>query len=150
MIIPERNSTGEHVAHYSPFASKETTLGKMFRRKHGFKSELIASGETKAIHIVVPYGMAKINELELLNCTIGDTCNLKVKDTPTGTISGYPDVVLNTFGFDVRLPNGFFKDVSSYDADVIKDMCICIEYTNNSDSPVVIYGNMVFHEVVPS
>lgn len=146
-IIPERDGDGKIIRMTSPFKSKTVQGGKLFRRKHGFKSESIAPNETSVIEINVPYDFAKINEVEFCNCDLGDEANFKVCDTPQGSISGTPGTLLNQFGFGVKLPQGFYKDQSDYDADLIKDMKIVIEYKNNSSEAKIARGNIVFHEV---
>ena len=135
------------------FAEKVVPKGKLFRRKHGWKIENINPGETGVIDINCPYENAKINELEIVNPRNGDTVSLKVKDTPTGTVTldavgvAIPNHVLNQFGFDCELPDGFFRDHSDYDADIIKDMKITVEYKNNGSEVFTARGNIVFHEV---
>lgn len=132
-----------------PFAAKEVPAGKLFRRKHGFSSSEISAGQTGTIILSVPYNTVKVNEFEFINCSEGDTVNFKVLDTPTGTLSTTPNYLLNQFGFSCQMPTGFYKDFSQYDADLIKDMQIQIEYTNNSGSAKTIKGNIVYHEVKP-
>jgi hypothetical protein len=143
----EKDSEGNIVTRIFPFKSKITKYGKMYRRKHGFVSEDVAAGDTVTIDLPVPYNNVKINEIEFINCLDGDTCNLQVLDTPTGTFSTIPNCMLNQFGFEVQLPNGPFKDHSDYDADLIKDMDVRLIYTNNSTVTRKVRGNIVWHEV---
>jgi len=131
-----------------PFAAKTLPDGrKLFRRKHG-TSGTISGNSTGTINFSVPYENCKINKVELLNGKIGDSVNLKVYDTPTGTISGVPDYMLNQFGFDVYINNSYYEDTCNYDADLIEDMVVSLEYTNNSSESVTIYWNICLHEVV--
>jgi len=130
-----------------PFADKKLKNGlKLYRRKHGIYAD-IPAGVTQDISISVPYNLAKINEIEIVGCSVGDKASLKVLDTPTGTISTVPNYMLNQFGFDVCLPDGHFKDVSDYDADVIKDLKIVVSYTNNTAQTKKIGANVVLHEL---
>jgi hypothetical protein len=132
----------------TPFQPKKLIDGqKLFRRKHGFVSSEIAVGQTGTIDLVVPYNTAKINEVEITNGREGVSIDLKVYDTPTGTISTVPNYMLNQFGFNVELPHGFYRDISDYDADVIKDMKIEITIKNNSNEPLALRGNIVWHEL---
>lgn len=137
----------------SPFAEKKVPGGKLFRRKHGWKIEDIQPGQVGTIEINCDYDKAKINEIEIVNSRVGDTISLKVKDTPNGDITldavgvAIPNHVLNQFGFDCELPDGMFRDGSNYDADLIKDMKIVIEYKNNGPENYTSRGNIVFHEV---
>ena len=73
--------------------------------------------------------------------------DFEVYDTPNGDISGYPDVKLNQFGFNVYMPNDICSCSSIYDADLIKDMKIRVVYTNNTASDVEIGINLMLHEV---
>lgn len=155
-IIPDRDASGNVVKKDLAFKSKAVEGGKLFRRKHGFKIVDIPAGQSVTLELNVPYNAVKINEIEFVNCKVGDTVNFKVKDTPTGTISAtlvatnftaIPNLVLNQFGFDAELPDGFYRDVSEYDADLIKDMKIVIEYTNNGTETFTARGNVTYHEV---
>jgi hypothetical protein len=135
------------VEYTTPFLPKKQGENKLFRRKKGFKSSEIADGSTGTIEIIVPFPSVKINELEIVNGKEGAVLDFKVHDTPTGTISTVPNLMLNQFGFDVELPDGFYRDRSEYDADLIQDMKIIITVKNNTGSPYTCRGNIVFHEV---
>lgn len=131
-----------------PFAAKILPDGrKLYRRKHGF-SGTVDANSTANIDFIIPYNTAKLNELEVMNPSEGDSVDLEVYDTPTGTISGYPNVKLNQFGFGVYMPNALYRDRSNYDADVIKDMKVRVVYTNNTASSKTIYFNITLHEIV--
>lgn len=130
-----------------PFCKKILPDGKkVFRRKHGF-SKLINAGTSDTISIVVPYAVCKINSVEVVNANACDIGNLKVYDTNTGTISGYPNVLLNQFGFNVCLAKDFYKDKSDYDADLIGGLKIEIEITNNGTDNRVYGVNFTLHEL---
>lgn len=149
-VIPKRDAKGEITSLPAPFKAKATELGSLFRRKHGFKFDApILAGQSATIDLVVPYNYVKINELELIECNKGDAIDMIVHDTPTGAISGYPNVALNQFGFNVYITDGHYKDVSDYDADLIKDMVIKITYKNNSLEPITPMGNITWHEIKP-
>lgn len=128
------------------FARKTFRGQKLFRRKHGFNG-LIPANSTGSVLLVVPYAACKINQVEFVNAKEGDTVDLKVLDTATGTLSTIPNFMLNQFGFSTELPDGFYTDKSEYDADLIGGMQIEILYTNNSDTPHTIRGNITYHEV---
>ena len=148
--------TSEVDAHIFPFTEKKTKEGKkIYRRKYGFSISVNANTYFEKV-LTVPYANVKINELELCNCSIGDSVDLSVYDTIDGLYQqslGVPaesvdtDLMLNQFGFGVRLPEGFYKDVSSYDADLIYGMRIKLNYVNNTNNNVIIYGNIIYHEV---
>jgi hypothetical protein len=128
--------------------SKEINGAKLFRRKYGFSSSVIPAGQIGLMTMAVPYANAKINELEIINGREGDSIDLKILDTTTGAVTGYPNYLLNQFGFDVYLPNGFYRDVSNYDASVFYGLQIEIVYKNNGLEDVKVYGNVIYHELV--
>lgn len=139
--LPERKSMpSESLA----FASKVLVSGgKLFKRVHGIKSSL--DNETKNIELVVPYDNCKITGVELIGGSLGDSVNLKVLDTPTGRLSTIPNYMLNQFGFNVYISKGYHKETSAYDADLIKDMKLLVEYKTAETKDV--YVNFILHEV---
>lgn len=149
-FIPDRDSNGYPIYRIetNPFSDKKLVDGKkLFRRKHGMSLNCPANSST-AFNFVVPYALAKINELEIINSAIGDTVDFKVYDDPSGTISGTPNLMLNQFGFDVNITEKHYKDKSDYDADAIQDMKIEITYKNNDSTARVVYMNIVYHQLV--
>lgn len=148
-VMPERDANGRVIQTKEAFASKALASGKLFRRKHGFKSASIPAGASAEIILTVPYAQVKINELELVNAREGDTVSLQILDTTTGALTGVPNFMLNQFGFDCELPNGLYRDVSDYDADLIQGMQIKLIYQNNSAGAHTIRGNIIYHELKP-
>lgn len=127
------------------FADKVLPSGKkLFKRVHGVEIDI--NNETKAIELVVPYDMCKITGVEILNASLGDKVDLKVLDTPAGTISGVANYMLNQFGYSVFMRPDYHKETSSYDADLIKDMKLCLEVTTTENKKM--YANFILHEVV--
>jgi hypothetical protein len=147
MIFPERDIENKVVSKLYPFADKQTDVGKLYRRKHGFRSGTIPNGQSGTIDLIVPYDMCKINLIELMNCKEDITIDFKIYDTPTGTISTVPNYMLNQFGFGCELPDGLYIDKSEYDADLIKDMKLEITVTNNTGADYILKGNITYHEV---
>lgn len=130
----------------APFADKILPDGRrLYARVHGVSASV--SGAPDNIDFVIPYNTCKLTGIEILNGLIGDTVNLKVLDTPTGTISGVPNMVLNQFGYDVNVAKDFYSRESKYDADLIKDMKIRIEYDSIATLPANVYVNFIIHEV---
>ena len=149
-VIPTRDSKGHITQLAEPFKSKATANGSLYRRKHGFIfAAPILAGESATLDLVVPYNMVKINELEFVDCNKGDAIDMVVHDTPTGTLSTFPNAPLNQFGFNAYLSDAPYKDVSEYDADLIKDMVIKITYKNNSAEAITPKGNITWHEIKP-
>ena len=55
--------------------------------------------------------------------------------------------ISKSFETDTKLPEGFYRDISTYDADLLYEMRIKIKYYNNSNEERTIYGNIVYHEI---
>lgn len=131
----------------APFASKVLTSGqKLFKRVHGVQA-VVPANSTESISFVVPYVQAKINGLQIVGASLGDTANFKVYDNSSGTISTIPNMLLNQFGFNVCLSEKFHVEESHYDADVIQGMKLELEFSNNTNSEVTIGANFILHEV---
>lgn len=131
----------------NPFADKILPNGKkLYRRKHGKRQSIPGNGSGK-IQFVVPYAVAKIDEVEIVNCSATDTCHLKVLDNDAGTFSTVPNYLLNQFGFDVNLSDIYYTDTSNYDAELYQSMVVEIEYFNNEAEAKDIGVNFVLHEV---
>lgn len=145
--LPSANKKLGSYYQREPFAAKVLPNGlKLFRRKHGYK-ETILAGQSKATKIAVPYNQCKINKLEVIAANPLDRIDLKVLDTPTGTLSTIPNFMLNQFGFNVIVSELIYSDKSDYDADLIKDMQIEITYYNDSAQDITVGYNVIFHEV---
>lgn len=131
-----------------PFASKVLPNGKkLYRRIHGVSA--VVAGAADNINFSVPYESCKITGIEIIGCEKGDRVNFKIFDTPAGTISGVPNLLLNQFGFNVALPDAYYENVSPYDADLIEDLVIRLEYDaiNTDLLPKTVYVNFTLHEV---
>jgi hypothetical protein len=130
-----------------PFAEKVLPNGKkVYTRIHGIKKAL--AGTQDALEFVIPYNSCKITGIEIINGKLGDAASLRVFDTPTGTISGIENQELNQFGFEMNIAPDFYKYKSDYDADLIKDLKVEVEYTTEADPEGrVVYINLFLHEV---
>lgn len=138
----------------NPFASKTLNGKSIYRRKLGIVKDC-PTGETE-FEFVVPYNNVKINEVEFVNCEAGDCIDLFVHDTEQGHVqlskgvppeSITPFLILNQFGFDTAVPNGFYRDVSEYDADLIKGMKVRVVYKHAGQDTLKNGMNIVFHEL---
>lgn len=125
------------------FKDKSINGKKLFKRIHG-ESYTTVNG-IKSCELVVPYNNCKVNGIEILGAEIGDYVQFKVKDTDTGLLGTIPNSVLNQFGFDVYLTPAVHKEASEYDADLILNMKIVVEY--HSTTVKDIYINYILHEV---
>jgi hypothetical protein len=128
------------------FSSKvlAETGQKLFKRDTGVSYAITTGANT--LEFTIPFTQMKVTGVEILNAEIGDYCDFEVYDTASGTISGYPNVKLNQFGYNIYLSEKFYKRECQYDADVITGMKIKIQYTSVSDKTV--YVNYIIHEVV--
>lgn len=145
--LPDRDINNRIVYQVPAFKDKYTESGNLYRRKHGFRSNVIADGASETVTLIAPYDCCKINEIEVVNAMENVTVDFYVHDTPTGTISGTPNLMLNQFGFGVELPDGFYMDHSDYDATLVKDQEIKITIHNNTGGNYTLKGNIIWHEV---
>lgn len=132
----------------SPFGEKVLPNGKkVFTRIHGMSGTV--AGAPDNLDFVIPYASCKLTGIQIINCELGDKVNMKVLDTPSGTISGTPNLVLNQFAFDVNMTKDFYEYKSSYDADLIQDMKVRIEFDAITSDllPKTIYVNFLLHQV---
>lgn len=130
-----------------PFADKTLPNGKkLFTRIHGISVNVQGSPDT--IDFVVPYAACKISGIEVIGGHIGDKVSFQVLDTPTGTLSGVPNYMLNQFGFDMNVAKDFYNYKSMYDADLIQNMKLRVIYDATDEAfPRPIYINFILHEV---
>lgn len=146
-MIPDRDASGNIIQAQPAFAAKSLSDGKkIYKRVHGVKA--LVQNDPVNIELVVPYDSCKITGVELIAGVHGDKVNFKVYDTPTGTISGIPNQLLNQFGFDVYVAKDLHREISNYDADLIKDMKLVVEYDAKDELlPRDVYVNFILHEV---
>lgn len=135
-----------------PFGSKILQDGsRLFRRVRGVSASI--NNAATNIDFVVPFAKCKITGLQILAAKLGDKAKFQVLDTSTGTISGVPNLVLNTFGQDVYVAPDQADYPSKYDADLIQGMTLRIVFDAVDqilDPPRTIYVNFDLHEVVSS
>jgi len=120
------DSAGVPVLVQMPFASKTMNGKKLFKRVHGMQVNCV-QGEN-IFEFVIPYGQVKINGLEMIGGQNNDKVDLEVYDTPTGLVSGFPNVKLNQFGFSVNVSKDFYEHKSEYDADLFLNMKLEVHY----------------------
>lgn len=137
----EVNSTN-----YAFFEKRISDGSRVFTRIVGIKQNV--GNPPEDIVYNIPYDKCKITGIEVLNCNFGDKVSFFVKDTPVGTLSGTPDLELNRFGEGVYLPEGHYRYESKYDADLIKDMKLVVNYDAiDSLLPKDVYINFILHEI---
>jgi hypothetical protein len=130
-----------------PFYSKTLVINevtkKLFARNLGFQQAVTIG--TNTISYSIPYPWLKMLGVEVINCEALDSVNFKVYDSPAGTYSGIPNLLLNQFAFSINLPKDFYAKESRFDADIYFNMVISIEYTSISNKTVGI--NLLMNEV---
>lgn len=117
----------------------------LFFRGRGVK-QTITANSTESIIYTMTYAKGKINGLEVFYGNNGDTCNFKVLDTTTGTYTAVPNYLLNQFGFDWNVDANGLKEILPYDADLLLNMQLVVEYTNNSNVDTEVGVNFYIHE----
>lgn len=129
------------------FSSSYVTDGQLFRRKHGYTLSVNANA-LSVMDIIVPYAICKLDSVELINCGAGDAVSFKVLDDDLGTVSTIPKQQINQFGFETRMAEGFYKDQSKYEANLVQGLYLRIEYQETNNLTKDIYINIDFHEVI--
>lgn len=146
--LPEVSANPVIVQQSPPYGAKTVTLSdgstrKLFARNTG-QQYSCAIGENN-LDYTATYPWVKVLGVEVVGCENGDHADFLVYDTPTGTYSGYPNVLLNQFAYDVNMPNGFYERVSRFDADLYAGMKIRIIYHSVSAKTIGI--NYIMDEV---
>lgn len=147
-IIPDKDVSGNIIQSESPFPSKSLSNGKkLFRRVRGVSGQV--QNVPVNIDFIVPFTNCKITGVQILGGKLGDKATFQVLDTATGTISGIPNALLNTFGEGVYIAPDKADYPSRYDADLIGGMTLRIIYDAADELlPRNIYINLDLHEVV--
>lgn len=130
-----------------PFASKDLPNGKKLKRKtHGI-TFTIPANDTITVPYTCTYGQAKMNEVEVLWAPEGVKAKMNVKDTASGTYSTVPNMILDSFGYDVNIAKDYWKGRSEYDADIYIGMVLEFVLENTSSVSKTVGINIVLHEV---
>lgn len=129
------------------FSSNYTTDGKLFRRKHGYSFN-VAANEQKSFEIQVPYANCKVDKVEIIGCSLGDSASFKILDDDSGTYTTIPKKQINQYAFDVKLSDKYYQDHSKYEANLTAGLYIQIEYKENAGTAKDIHINVNYHEVV--
>jgi hypothetical protein len=129
----------------SPFSAKVINGKKLYKRVIGITAAVVSASPNDVIYTAT-LTWAKMKEIQIVGSEVGDKVDLRVLDTATGTYSGYPNTVLNQFGFNVNLPSGFYSQQSEFDADVFSGLQLKFTYTSVSDKTIGI--NLIMNEVV--
>lgn len=116
---------------------------KLFARTLGL--QYAVSIGSNVLNYTATYPWVKIIGVECVNCSALDTVDFAVYDTPAGTYSGYPNVLLNQFGFTVNLRDGFYERQSRFDADLYVGMIIRMTYVSISNKTIGF--NLLMNEV---
>lgn len=116
----------------------------IFKRFTGI-SQPLNQGSNTFMWTQANFPWVKFLGVEVIGAELGDTCDLYVLDTTTGTYSGVPNYQLNQFGFTVNVGPSFYKRESSFDADMYQGLQIKFVY--NSVSAKTVYINFDMNEV---
>jgi hypothetical protein len=125
-----------------PFSSKILPNGKSLFKRFTGTSFSLTSGANVLLWTQSAYALVKFLGIEVINGEVGDTCNVFILDTATGTYSGVPNYTLNQFAFNANIASEFYKHVSEYDSDMFQGLQIKIEYTSVSNKTIYINFNM--------
>lgn len=143
-FIPDRDANGNIISTNTPFASKSLPNGKkLYTRATGQTINLVV-GEN-ILDFTIPYNEVKFNGIEIDDAKVGEKISLQILDTDTGTVSGQANYMLNQFGFNINLPNGFYRRMSDYDADLFLGLKIRVIYQATEARTIGI--NYMLHEL---
>lgn len=130
------------------FAAKTLVISgvtkNLFKRFTGI-SQALSAGSNTFTWTQATFPWVKFLGLEVIGAELGDTCDLYVLDTATGTYSGHANYTLNQFAFAANIRPAFYKHVSEYDADLFQNLQFKFVY--NSVSGKTIYINFDMNEV---
>lgn len=130
------------------FAAKTVVVNgvtkSLFKRFTGI-SQALTAGANTFTWTQANFPWVKFLGLEVINGEVGDTCDLYVLDTATGTYSGHANYPLNQFAFTANVAPNFYRHVSEYDSDMYQNLQIKFVY--NSVSAKTIYLNFDMNEV---
>jgi hypothetical protein len=133
---------------HSAFASKTIVINgvtkSLFKRFTGTSFPLSA-GTNTCTWTQSAFPWVKFLGIEVIGAELGDTCDLYVLDTSTGTYSGHANYPLNQFAYGANLAPGYYRHVSEYDSDMYQNLQIKFIY--NSVSAKMIYINFDMNEV---
>lgn len=130
------------------FAAKTVIIGtaikNLFKRFTGI-TQTLAIGSNTFIWTQSAFPWVKFLALEVIGGELGDTCDLYVLDTSTGTYTGVPNYTLNRFAYTANVAPTFYRHTSEYDSDLYQNLQIKFVYT--SISAKNIYINFDMNEV---
>ena len=150
---PASSDQSDFETNYKPNANKNVSqTPTAFAYKDNFffrgtgKKFNCPAGQTTQIKLENTYAKAKFNGCSIMYGQDGDTCDLKVLDSTTGTYTTVPNYLLNQFGFDWNITSQPMRETLPYDADIFLGMQLVVEYTNNGNSDVEVAVNFYLHE----
>lgn len=128
------------------FARKRIDGKNLYKRVHGVGKEIAANADD-TIEFIIPYNQVKITGVEIIGADIGDYCTFEVYDNSAGTISTVPNLLLNTFGFNVYPASDYYEHKSEYAADMILGMKIKIQFHNSVGVNKFVGVNFILNEL---
>jgi len=117
----------------------ETFVQKsLYKRIHGKKYESVMTNVVTNLDFDVPYPLAKIEAIEIINGKLGDCLTFEIL---------YNGQLVNTFGFDLFVDaSGYYEQRSQYDADVTNEISFRVKYNNKNDTRDI-FINFILNEV---
>lgn len=114
-----------------PFGSKTITVNGVTKNLYARFTGLQFTVDTGAntLTYTATYPWAKMLGIECIGGVTGDTADLKIYDTPAGTYSGVPNLLLNQFAYMMNVAPNFYGRMAQFDADLYQGMVIKITYT---------------------
>lgn len=129
------------------FGAKTILIGgitkKLFSRNTG-RQYAVAVGSNDLFY-TVNFPWLKITGVECIGAETLDTAELRVYDTAAGTYSGYPNAMLNQFGYTLNMAKDYYERTAPFDADIYYGMVIKITYSSISIKTIGV--NFIMDEV---
>lgn len=116
---------------------------KLYVRNVGFQVALTEG--VNVVNYTATFPWSKLLGAEVVNCEALDKVDLQIYDTAAGTYSGYPNALLNQFGYTVNLPKDYYVRIANLDADLYVGLVVRFTYTSISAKTVGI--NLLLNEV---
>jgi hypothetical protein len=147
---PTGNTSPLQATYYYPYSAKKfiTSSGlvkNLYTRNVGTQNTVVNGANT--INYTATFAWCKMIGMEAINGLAGDYASMYVYDTPAGTYSGTPNLLLNRYGYDLNIAPGYYEKKSQFDADVYVGMILRVIYTSVTTDSRFLGINFLMNEV---
>lgn len=129
------------------YGSKTITVSgvskKLYVRNVGLQATLATGVNT--INYTASLTWSKLLGIEIVSCEPLDRVDFQIYDTATGNYSGYPNTLLDQFGYAVNLPKDYYIKTLNLNIDLYAGLVVRFTYTSISAKTIGI--NLLLNEV---